>query len=244
MLERIDDTPSAIEGFRAIGKVSKDDYETVLEPVLRRARENGTRIRFLYEIGAGFDGFTAAGAWEDAKLGLRYLTVFEACAVVSDIGWTRETARAIGIVLPCPVRVFASEDRDQAVSWLVSLPQEVPLAHRVLPDRNVVVLEVTRALRPEDFDALARTVDELIREHGQLQGLVVHAREFPGWGNFAGFLRHIAFIREHHRKIAKIALAADARLASLAPRIAKHFVEAQIRRFEFDALDQAIERSA
>jgi hypothetical protein len=31
----------------------------------------------LYQSGPEFEGFTAAGAWEDARLGLRYLRLFE-----------------------------------------------------------------------------------------------------------------------------------------------------------------------
>jgi hypothetical protein len=171
MLEKIHDLPPELEGIRAIGTVSKEDYDLVVEPLLQRASENGTRIRCLYEIGAGFDGFTAGGAWADTKLSIRYLSVFEACAVVTDIGWIREITRAMGFVLPFPVRVFADKDRSQAVAWLAQVPEESPLPHRLLDDRGVVVLEVTRALRGEDFDALSNTVDRWIREHGELQAL-------------------------------------------------------------------------
>jgi hypothetical protein len=241
MLERLKELPPEIEGLRAVGTVSREDYELVLEPILERARDEGRRIRFLYEIGAGFDGFTAGGAWADTRLGLRFLRIFEACAVVSDIAWIRQTARAVGFVLPCPVRVFAGADRDEAVRWLRSYANEAAVVHRLLTDRGIIVLEISRPLRAADFDALAETADDWIRMHGYLQGLVVHAREFPGWENLAGFVHHIRFIRQHHRKIQKVALAADTRLASVAPHIAEHFVEAEIRRFEYDELAQAID---
>ncbi len=115
------------------------------------------------------------------------------------------------------------------------------VSHRLLADRGTIVVEVARALRAADFDSLSETADCWIRDHGRLTGLVIHAREFPGWENFAGFLRHIRFVREHHRKIDRIALAADTKLASIAPHIAEHFVEAEIRRFDYDELNEAID---
>jgi hypothetical protein len=178
--------------------------------------------------------------WEDARLGLRYLRLFDACAIVGDVGWVRESSRLMAGFMPCPVRTFTNAERSQAVAWLEGLPQERGVSFRVLPDAGVIVVEVTSALRAEDFDALSATADGWIEAHGDLHGLVVHAREFPGWENVAGLLHHVRFVRDHHRKIRKLALAVDGVLANLAPQLANHFIEAQIKHFDYDALDQAI----
>src|SRR4029453_3683379 len=37
MIERIDDAPAGVIGIRASGKLTKDDYESVLEPALKGA---------------------------------------------------------------------------------------------------------------------------------------------------------------------------------------------------------------
>lgn len=39
MVERIDDMPAGTIGFRASGKLSRDDYREVMEPGLRAAAE-------------------------------------------------------------------------------------------------------------------------------------------------------------------------------------------------------------
>jgi hypothetical protein len=103
-----------------------------------------------------------------------------------------------------------------------------------------LVLEPEGPLRREDFDALALSVDPWIEVHGELRGVVVHARGFPGWENVGGFLRHLRFVRDHHRKIGRIALAAGGRLAEWAPRLAEHFVHAEVKAFGYDELDRAI----
>ncbi|MEU8995390.1 STAS/SEC14 domain-containing protein [Streptomyces caniferus] len=48
------------------------------------------------------------------------------------------------------------------------------------------------------------------------------------------------FIRDHHRKVGKIALAADSRTATLVPQLANRFVQAEVRRFEYDELNDAL----
>jgi hypothetical protein len=143
-------------------------------------------------------------------------------------------------VMPCPVRIFGNQEFDKAIGWLSSLPEGAAVSHRVLPDSGVIVVEVEQALRAQDFDALAFTADNWIETHGYLQGLVIHVHEFPGWENFGSFLRHVRFVRNHHREVKKIACAADSKLASLAPEIAGLFIQAEVKSFGYDELDIAI----
>lgn len=240
MLEKLTDVPVGIEAVRAVGTVSKDDYQQVLEPLVDQARNEGRRLRFMYQIGPDFEGFTAGAAWEDARLGLQSLRMFDGCAIVSDIGWIRESMRLFEFWMPCPIRVFANEERDQALAWLSSLPEGPGVEHRLVAESGVIVVEVHRPLRVQDFDALAETADTWLQTHDALPGIVLHAREFPGWENLAGLLHHIRFVREHHRKVGKVALAADSKLASLAPHVVEHFISAEVKHFEYDQLDQAI----
>lgn len=240
MLEKLKDLPAGIDGLEAVGTVSRDDYTRVIEPLLDDARRQGRRIRFLYQFGPGFEGFTPGAAWEDAKVGLASMRMFDGCAVVGDALWLHESVRVAALLMPCPVRIFGNQELSLAVDWLQSLPQGLVNSHRLLPERGVIVVELAAALRAQDFDALAVTADNWIEAHGQLQGLVIHARDFPGWENAAGLFRHLRFVRDHHRHIARVALAADSRLAELAPRLASHFVAADVRKFGYDELAQAV----
>jgi hypothetical protein len=95
-------------------------------------------------------------------------------------------------------------------------------------------------LRAQDFDALAQTADNWLATRAALAGVVVHARDFPGWENIKSLLRHVRFVRDHHRKVRKIALAAHTRLAELMPHFADHFVQAEVRQFDYDELDDAV----
>jgi hypothetical protein len=61
---------------------------------------------------------------------LGYLRLLDGCAVVSDIDWIRAPGRAIGAWMPCPVRVYDNDDRDDGVAWLASLPQGADVSAR------------------------------------------------------------------------------------------------------------------
>lgn len=241
MLERIVDLPPSIDGLRATGRVSKEDYEHVFGPLLEQARSTGRRLRLLYHFGPEFQGFTPGAAWEDMQLGLRHLRLFERCAIVTDKDWLRGAARAAGLMMPCPLKVFHDSEWNAAVAWLDAPAAAVHVEHRLLPERNVLLVEPRGRLSIEDFDAIALTVDPWLESGNELYGLVVHAREFPGWESIGSFLRHVQFVRDHHRKVRRVALSADGKLAKLAPALVENFVGAEIQHFGFDELDRALD---
>jgi len=240
MLVRIGDLPAGVVGIEAKGEVTREDYEQVFTPLFEEMRGKGDRIRFLYQLGPEFEGFTAGAAFEDARLGLHNLRFLERCAIVSDLSWVRESSRLVGSLLPCPVRVYGNKERKEAVTWLSSPVEGSRVSHRLIAETGVLVVEPKDRLRAEDFDALAITVDPWIEAKGTLNGIVVHAHAFPGWEHLGSFFRHVQFVRDHHRKVKRIALAVDGDFAKVASGIGEHFVKAEIKHFSFDQLDEAI----
>ena len=63
MLEGIPDVPGGIDAFRAVGTLTKDDYEQTVEPLLHDARREDRRLRLLLQFGPEFEGFTAGAVW-------------------------------------------------------------------------------------------------------------------------------------------------------------------------------------
>lgn len=240
MLKAIDNLPPGLVGVTASGEVVKSDYDNVLEPLLDRARSTGQPIRFLYHFASDFAGYSVSGALEDMRIGVRHLRLFERCAVVSDNEWIRKSSQLISTLAPCPLRVYGNADWAEAVAWLNAPPQSATLAHRLLTDRGVLVLEPQGPLRAEDFDAVALTVDPWLESEGALRGIVVHTKTIPGWENLGSMLRHLRFVKEHQRRVGRIALAANGKLAELGPRLLEHFVQAELKRFDHDDVDSAI----
>jgi hypothetical protein len=239
MIERIEGLPAGIDGVRCNGKLTREDYDAVVVPLLDEVQREQRRLRCLVEVD-GFDGITPDAAFEDIKLGLRAMGSFDGCAVVSDLPWVGQALRLPGFLMPYPLRIFPVARRDEAVTWLTGLPGGPTITHRVLTDVGVVVVEVAEPLRAQDVEALATVVDGWLAEHPTLHGLVVHARAFPGWENVGGLVRHLRFVIGHHLHVDRVALAVDGTLATVAATVAELVAHPQVRHFSYDELDAAI----
>lgn len=105
---------------------------------------------------------------------------------------------------------------------------------------GTLILKPVGPLESTDFEKLVQEVDPYIREKGQLNGLMIIAKSFPGWDSFAAFLSHMKFVENHHRKIKKIAAVTDNNFLSILPQIANHFIQAEVRHFKYEDKDAAL----
>ncbi len=110
--------------------------------------------------------------------------------------------------------------------------------------KGIVILEPTGSLSKSDFELAAKTVDPYIKETGRLNGLVIHTQLFKGWDSFAALSSHLRFIKEHHKKISRVAFSTDSVVGNLAESVASHFVSAEIKLFTYTELEQAREWAA
>ena len=71
-----------------------------------------------------------------------------------------------------------------------------------------------------------------------MNGIIIVTQRFPGWEDFYGMIEHMRFVRNNHRKIAKVALVTDSKIADVAESLGKHFVKASIKHFSLKSLNQ------
>ena len=114
------------------------------------------------------------------------------------------------------------------------------LQFELVRDRKILVITPDGPLDKEDFERLASAVDPFIASNGKLNGVMVYTKSFPGWSSFAAFVSHIKFVGNHHREIKRIAAVTDSGFLRIVPRIADHFVQAEIKHFDFDQKDKAL----
>jgi anti-anti-sigma regulatory factor len=110
-----------------------------------------------------------------------------------------------------------------------------------LTDTGILVLKPNGPLRDEDFTALRQKLDPWLEEGGELKGLLIDAPDFPGWEDVDGLLSHLRFVREHHRVIPRVAFVSNSRVFKALPKVARHFVEAEIRFFEIGEAVEAVD---
>ncbi len=107
------------------------------------------------------------------------------------------------------------------------------LDYSIMKPEGILVLKPHAPLSKEDFAGLGPAVDAYLADHAKLHGLLVHSRGFPGWESFGGFTAHLHFVREHHRKVERVAIVTDSQIADIAESLGKHFMSAEIRHFPF-----------
>ena len=240
MIELIHDVPDRVLGIKASGQVTSDDYQQVLIPALEDKLRTLRKVRLLYVVGEDFQGYSGGAAWEDAKVGMKHLSDFDRVAIVTDVDWIENMAKAFGFAMPGEVRVFDGDDLDDAREWISEPAATSALRFELITGKGVLVLEPQGELEAGDFERVGAEVDPYIAEVGGLRGLMIVAEHFPGWDDFAALTSHLRFVREHHQKIRRIAFVTDDRLLSVLPRISAQFLVAESRAFPMAERDDAL----
>jgi hypothetical protein len=104
---------------------------------------------------------------------------------------------------------------------------------------GIATLIPNGALSEKDFEFAASVIDPYIEKYGNLKGLIINTKTFPGWESFASLIKHFKFVKEHHKKVSYVALVTDSVLGDFGEKIADHFVSAEIKHFAFDELNNA-----
>lgn len=122
MIRVIEDMPPGTIGFEAGGKVTDEDYETVLVPAVQAALEAG-EVRLLYVLPDGVQ-YSPGAMWADTKLWAGNLKGWKRVAIVSDADWLEHAIKAFGWMMPGKVRVFDDDDVRDAKAWLVGIDDD------------------------------------------------------------------------------------------------------------------------
>ena len=115
------------------------------------------------------------------------------------------------------------------------------LTYELNQDKGILIVMPEGPLEKADFEYLAKKVDPYIEAQGHLNGLLISAQSFPGWEDFAGLVSHLTFVKNHHHKIKKVAAVSDGGILSLLPHIANHFVDAEVKHFDYENKEGALE---
>ncbi len=113
------------------------------------------------------------------------------------------------------------------------------ISFKILKAKGIVIIEPSGALKETDFDKLTNEIDAYISDKGYVNGIIIHTRDFPGWENYGAFTHHMKFIKDHHKKIKRVAAVTDSKFMTIAPMIATHSVSAEVKHFDYADMDVA-----
>ena len=121
MVERIDGLPAGVIGYRATGKLTKDEYEALMAPI-DELLDAGGPVNLLFVIDDGFSGLDLGAVWDDVKagasVGLKHRSAWRKMAVVTEKDWIRNGAAAFAWLSPGELRVFDLAEEAEATAWL------------------------------------------------------------------------------------------------------------------------------
>ena len=112
--------------------------------------------------------------------------------------------------------------------------------HELMQAEGILIVRPKDRLEAADFEKLAWEIDPYIEANGKLNGIMIEAESFPGWTGFGALIAHFKFVRDHHRKVQKVAVVSDSSFLSVAPRFASHFVQADLRHFSQSQREAAL----
>src|SRR5260370_40816391 len=134
MIEMIDGLPDNVVGIIAKGRVTNNDCDKILKPLMESSLKRHDKVRVDYEIGCRFPG----AAWEDLRIGIEHIPQWERVAVVTDVGWVRHTVNALRFLISSDVRVFTSFQAPEGRAWITSHSESTePPDPAARPDERV-----------------------------------------------------------------------------------------------------------
>lgn len=120
MVERIEDMPPGTVGFNAAGKLTREDYLTVLEPALHEAMTAG-EIRMLFRL-TDFHGLEPGAWFQDIKtglgLGIGHHSAWKRSAIVTDVDWVGKAFKLFAWMTPGEVAVYNLDQLREAKTWV------------------------------------------------------------------------------------------------------------------------------
>lgn len=123
MLQIMKDVAASVVGVRALGQVTKEDYQQSLLPALEKAAESG-EINLLMIFETDLGNFTY-GAWmQDAKMSLKHFAKWNKIAIVSDQKIVEKVAPVFSFLSPAESKGFPVSDIELAKIW-VAAPKEM-----------------------------------------------------------------------------------------------------------------------
>lgn len=121
MLRTIESPPSVL-AIEVVGKLTRDDYQTVFVPGIKALLEGAGEIRVVVVFGEEYEGLTPGGIASDSSLFIgemvhRELSKWKRCAVVTRLDWLRHSVSLFRWMMPGEVQCFDLDQVEAAIAW-------------------------------------------------------------------------------------------------------------------------------
>jgi hypothetical protein len=117
MITIIPEAPENVAAFSATGEVTKEDFESVVIPLVKAKVDEFEELNYLLYLDTDLSNFTM-GAWlQDALLGLKNLTKWNRTAIVTDKEGVQNFTDIFSVLMPGEFKSFPKENLYNALYW-------------------------------------------------------------------------------------------------------------------------------
>src|SRR5512139_3767339 len=117
MLEKLGESSGSVVGYKAVGKVTPDDYKQLEPQIKALVDQYDTGVSILIDL----QEFTSEefSAWlPDLKFGHRFHNNINKMAIVGDKHWEKWLTALVDPFYAHDAKFFHPEESDQAWAWL------------------------------------------------------------------------------------------------------------------------------
>jgi len=107
----------------------------------------------------------------------------------------------------------------------------------IAPD--VLKIVAPEKLRADDFAKIAPEVDETLKRFGKIS-LLIDASHLEGWETMTAFEKHLAFVKDHEAKVARLAVIVQHPWQHWLVGAVRVFVHPQVKAFDVAKQDEAL----
>ncbi len=220
--------------IRISGHLAQDDYDKVITPALEKAFSQDEHVRILV-VAADLSGVDMGAVWSDTKMGLAHWHGFDRIAVATDTTWMRVGTRALAPIMPCPVRVFALDELDDARRWL---RESLGTIHVTKLAPGALQLELLGRLDPAAYTRAQELIAADVKP-GDTFRLLLDLRQFDGWQGLSALAAHLRTATAHVGQAQRIALLGNKSWQHMAERVGHLLLSADVQFFDNNQPDAA-----
>ncbi|WP_294217765.1 STAS/SEC14 domain-containing protein [uncultured Chryseobacterium sp.] len=119
MLQSITTAPRNIAAFEAYGEITKEDFDRVIKIVDEKIEQEG-ELNYLLKLDTPLRNFTFAAWMNDAWLGIKNITKWNRCAIVTDKESVQKFTDMFSKIMIGEFRGYDQEEYDKAEHWVAT----------------------------------------------------------------------------------------------------------------------------
>lgn len=119
MLQSITTAPRNIAAFEASGDITKEDFDRVIKIVDEKIEQEG-ELNYLLKLDTPLRNFTFAAWMNDAWLGIKNITKWNRCAIVTDKESVQKFTDMFSKIMIGEFRGYDQEEYDKAEHWVAT----------------------------------------------------------------------------------------------------------------------------